>query len=407
VRAARGSMPPILLRVAGLVCLCLAAFSSARAQDGIYADFVTSQGSFTCQLHFDRAPRTVANFIGLATGERRWLDPQTGEAARRPFFHGLTFHRVVGGVNPFVIQGGSPTGESTGGPGFTFRDEFDATLRHNRAGILSMANNGMQAHPGPHANGSQFFVTLSARPELDNVHTVFGEVTSGMNVVTAIGNVAVDGSSRPLTPVVIQSVAIRRIGAAANAFNIAGQPLPAVGGAGPKLARNGAAFSLQFPRAASSDYWLFHSANLATWSGRRIGLYATAPLPGDLDVTTTAAGQAKQFYRVAQIAYPGPLYTRASVAGATISMQLTNGDNLLLTLNQAGGGVTNYNGVLGVITQATWLQEAYRGQLSCYSNLPPLVIGYDFTSATGGTFKGTAYTSPSPTAIAGTFTITP
>lgn len=379
------------------------ALGPASAQDGLYADFATSQGNFTCQLAFQTAPRTVANFVGLAADERAWLDLPSGAANKRAFYNGLTFHRVVSG---FVIQGGSPNGNGTDGPGYTFRDEFNATLRHSKAGILSMANSG------PHSNGSQFFITLAATSHLDDVHSVFGEVTSGMDVVNAIGSVAVDANGKPLTPVVINSVTIRRVGAAASAFDVSSQGLPVVGGAAPRLTKTGGNFSLQFPRALYSEYWLYDSPNLLIWARQRIGLYVTAPPSGDLDVTASAIGQPNHFYRVPEIAYPGPIFTPASLAGTELRLNLTSGETVTFAFNNAGGGTSAYNDgqttTNGTIQRFTWTQEAYRGQLYCEStNLVPLMINDVFTSSFAGTFKGTAYTQAGAVPISGTSTFTP
>ena len=390
----------------GLGRLCALAVSSvplvdAFAQDGLFADFVTSRGSFTCQLHFERAPRTVANFAALAAGERAWLDLPTGAANRRPFYDRLTFHRVVQG---FVIQGGSPKGDGTDGPGYTFRDEFQPTLRHNKAGILSMANSG------PHSNGSQFFITLAATPHLDDVHSVFGEVTSGIEVVQTIGAVQTEANGRPLVPVVMQQVTIRRVGAAANSFDFDAQGLPSVGGASPKLVKSGSNFSLQFGRALASEYWLYHSSDLATWTRQLVGLYTSnAPPPADdLDVTSMTAGRNQQFFRVPQIAYPAPLFTPATLFSSQVRLNLGNGQTLDLFFNPTGGGtdtLTNSQGSSsGTIERYTWLQEAYRGQLTCeMDNVVPIVVSLVFATAGDGTFKGTAFTSPQQ-AIAGTFT---
>lgn len=376
--------------------LLFCASVSLMAQDGIYADFTTSMGSFTCKLHYDKAPKTVANFIALTTGERAWLDLPTGAAKRTPFYDGLTFHRVVSG---FVIQGGSRKGDGTDGPGYTFQDEFEPTLRHSKAGILSMANSGLNS------NGSQFFITLAATSYLDDVHSVFGEVTSGLSVVQAIGNVPVDTNSKPVTPIIMQSVVIRRVGAAAQAFDVSVQGLPSVGGAGPNFVRSGASALLQFPKSLYSEYTLFDSSNLTTWTKSKVGLYVTSPPSSDLDVTSSAAGLA-HFYRVAQVAYPGPLFTPPSVAGTTLQLNFTVGASGTLQFNfdNSGGGTTSYSG--GTITSYSWSQEAYRGQLVCYSTtLVPFVLSHVFTSSSGGFFKGTAY-SNSPFTVAGTFTQT-
>jgi peptidyl-prolyl cis-trans isomerase A (cyclophilin A) len=139
-----------------------------------YAHFETTLGNFTVELFDVKAPKTVANFAGLAEGTKEWKHPRTGERHKRPFYDGIIFHRVIAG---FMIQGGDPLGQGHGGPGFQFEDEFHADLRHSQSGILSMAN------AGPNTNGSQFFITLGPTPHLDRKHTVFGQVTSGLDVV--------------------------------------------------------------------------------------------------------------------------------------------------------------------------------------------------------------------------------
>ena len=166
------------------------------------AHFTTSEGSFTIRLFDEEAPNTVANFVGLVEGTKEWTDPKTGQKAKRPYYDGLIFHRVIDG---FMIQGGDPLGTGTGGPGYKFADEFSAKLRHTKPGILSMANSG------PNTNGSQFFITLAATPWLDNKHSVFGEVSAGMDVVQKIGRAPTSKpGDRPLKPITIQTVRIEK-----------------------------------------------------------------------------------------------------------------------------------------------------------------------------------------------------
>jgi peptidyl-prolyl cis-trans isomerase A (cyclophilin A) len=168
----------------------------------LQAHFTTSEGNFTVRLFEEETPNTVANFAGLAEGTKEWTDPRTGQKVKRPFFDGLIFHRVIAG---FMIQGGDPLGTGTGGPGYTFADEFHPKLRHDKAGILSMAN------AGANTNGSQFFITLVPTPWLDNRHSVFGEVTAGQDVVEKIGRTPTSKpGDRPIKPVVIESVRIER-----------------------------------------------------------------------------------------------------------------------------------------------------------------------------------------------------
>ena len=167
----------------------------------VYAEFVTSEGNFTIKLFDKEAPNTVANFVGLAEGTKEWTDPRTDKKVKRPYYDGIIFHRVING---FMIQGGDPLGQGIGGPGYKFADEFHSSLRHSKAGILSMAN------AGPNTNGGQFFITLGPTPHLDNKHSVFGEVESGMDVVRKIGGTQTGPRDRPLRDVVIETVKIER-----------------------------------------------------------------------------------------------------------------------------------------------------------------------------------------------------
>jgi peptidyl-prolyl cis-trans isomerase A (cyclophilin A) len=178
--------------------------SSAQTQEKkgpVYATLKTNMGDIVIQLFEDKAPKTVANFVDLATGAKEWTDPKTKEKVKRPLYNGTIFHRVIPG---FMIQGGDPLGNGTGGPGYRFEDEFNPDLKHSKPGILSMAN------AGPNTNGSQFFITHKATPDLDGRHSVFGEVVKGQEVVIAIANVPRDFSNRPIKDVVLKEVVITR-----------------------------------------------------------------------------------------------------------------------------------------------------------------------------------------------------
>ncbi|MFN0171433.1 MAG: peptidylprolyl isomerase [Bryobacteraceae bacterium] len=157
-----------------------------------FAVFDTSEGSFKIKLHEDKTPRTVENFVDLAEGRK------TG----KPFYDGLVFHRVIDG---FMIQGGCPQGTGTGGPGYKFADEFHKELKHDKPGILSMAN------AGPNTNGSQFFITVAPTKWLDGKHSVFGEVVEGYNIVDKIAKAPTGAMDRPVTPIVVNSVKIERV----------------------------------------------------------------------------------------------------------------------------------------------------------------------------------------------------
>jgi len=168
----------------------------------VLAHFDTTLGKFTAELFEDKTPKTVANFAGLAEGSKEWTHPKTKVKSKTPYYDGIIFHRVI---RDFMIQGGDPLGLGYGGPGYNFEDEFHPSLRHDRAGILSMAN------AGPNTNGSQFFVTLGPTPHLDRRHTVFGAVIDGLDVVEKIGKTPTDKQDRPVTPIVMNKVTIERL----------------------------------------------------------------------------------------------------------------------------------------------------------------------------------------------------
>lgn len=243
--------------ILNFVLLCgldLAAVASEPAPlpDGLYAEFATPRGVFVCELFYDQAPLTVANFTGLAEGK-------LGPEPRRPFFDGLKFHRVVPG---FVVQGGDPLGTGEGGPGYEFPDEFVPGLKHDAVGVLAMAN------AGPDTNGSQFFLTLRPVNRLNYLHSVFGRTVRGVEVLALI---------KPNDA--ITAVRIRRVGAAAQAFpndNAAlaawlavtkpygGQPAP---GADAHFADPDGLLPVKPPRASYFNHQL---ANFERATGRRI-----------------------------------------------------------------------------------------------------------------------------------------
>ena len=165
----------------------------------VHATFKTSEGDFKAKLHAAECPITVGNFVGLATGQIPWTDPNTGEPAGRPLYDGTIFHRVI---KDFMLQGGDPLGRGTGGPGYRFQDEFVPSLKHDKPGILSMAN------AGPNTNGSQFFVCEVATPWLDGRHSVFGEVVEGMDVVLKIAQTPTGAQDRPQEDIVINTIEI-------------------------------------------------------------------------------------------------------------------------------------------------------------------------------------------------------
>jgi peptidyl-prolyl cis-trans isomerase A (cyclophilin A) len=160
----------------------------------------TTKGVIEVQLFSSQVPKTVGNFVGLAEGTIPWTRPD-GSPGRGPLYQNVLFHRVI---KDFMLQGGDPEGSGRGGPGYRFEDEFVPGLRHDQPGTLSMAN------AGPNTNGSQFFITTVPTPHLDNRHSVFGKVTSGMDVVRDIESVPTDRTDRPTEDVVLQKVEILR-----------------------------------------------------------------------------------------------------------------------------------------------------------------------------------------------------
>jgi len=171
----------------------------AEAGQDLWATLKTSKGTIVVKLFSKDAPKTVANFVGLATGEKEWIDPRDGQRKKSPLYDGTEFHRVI---PDFMIQGGDPTGTGRGSPGFTFGDEFQGGHKFDKKGILAMANRG------PETNGSQFFITTSTPHHLDGKHTIFGEVISGYSVVEAISQVKTMMGSRPADPVNLVSVTV-------------------------------------------------------------------------------------------------------------------------------------------------------------------------------------------------------
>ena len=178
--------------------------------DGLFAEFATTKDTMVVQLFYDKAPLTVANFVGLAEGTH----PKLADSLKGiPYYNGTIFHRVI---DQFMIQGGDPTATGMGSPGYTFGDEFDASLKHDKPGVLSMANSG------PATNGSQFFITEVPTPHLDNRHSVFGQVVKGLEVQDSISNVAVEPkTNKPLEDMTILSLNIIRQGSKAKRYDAA------------------------------------------------------------------------------------------------------------------------------------------------------------------------------------------
>ena len=375
-------------------------FVAFRPENGlaqIYADVTVSggvSGTFTITLEDTKAPITVANFIGLATGQKGWLDLVTGGIRYDPFYNGVTFHRVIAG---FMSQTGSRNGNGTDGPGYTFRDEIDPTLSHQPY-TVSMANSG------PNSNGSQWFVTQGTPSHLDGVHTVFGSVSDAGSqaVCAAINAVATDVSDRPLTPVTISSITVR--GPSLAGFNVNSSSLPKVLNGGPVMKVEGANHALGFDHESYSIYYAFHSETLTSWTAFISSQYfhTSPPAAGDIDVTGLATGS-KHFYRLARVDYsscntdtaPAPV----SIGGKTMTFPGLFGTNYVTLIFNAGGTAGTYQYLFegGAVQSGAITSVFYDKNGTPYS--PSLVVNWDmgaaitfnilnFSQATAGKFTG-------------------
>ncbi len=183
------------------LCVWVAPSSSFAAKLPTTAVIETTSGKIKVKLFADRTPKTVENFAGLATGKKTWTSPVDGKEVKgKSLYAGTVFHRVI---PDFMIQGGDPAGNGTGGPGYRFEDETEPTDSFAKAGVLAMANSG------PNTNGSQFFITVAPTPWLNGRHTIFGEVTSGMDVVNTIATSPRDARDRPLQEIKIIKVTVQ------------------------------------------------------------------------------------------------------------------------------------------------------------------------------------------------------
>jgi peptidyl-prolyl cis-trans isomerase A (cyclophilin A) len=397
--------------LAALVLVVLAARCPAQyaGTNGIFAEFNTRMGSYTCVVLHASAPKAAASFIGLATGRKAWLDPRSGLVRTNPFYNGLTFHRVASG---FVIQAGSPIGDGSDGPGYTFTDETTNGLQFNKFGVLAMANTG------PDSNGSQFFVLATdSYPSLNGGYTIFGQLYGGSNVVAAINRVATDANEKPLTNVFINSIRIVTNGAAASAFftNLNGQGLAMVTNLNLRLAKSGTNVSLIFSNRLYADNRLYASTNLIAWNGTQLGIETTLPSSNatNLQPMTGAA----QFFRAAQVLYPTNTFAPKNLFGKTLTLFYTNGTvgTNIHVFDSAGTGTFNFIGVAtGAVTSYSWLQSPFNGRLPLifYStSIVPCELRLNWRSTTNGNFTGTAYPYyPFPiftVGLSGTFTNSP
>lgn len=403
--------PARLLRVAMLLAL-LPVQGLLAQEEGLFAVFTVGgavSGEFRCQLHYDKTPRTVANFVGLATGEQTWLDYKTGLLRSDPFFDGIIFHRVIKG---FMVQAGSPNAIGNDSPGYSFEDEFDASLRHSEAGILSMAN------AGANTNGSQFFITLGEEDHLNGIHSVFGKVVDGLQLVQQIGGLPTEtnalGTDRLVNEVRIESVRIERIGAAAQAFDVGAHGLPILRPATLAWEAGARGSALELSAVSRNFYEVLHSEGLQDWepASRAIGSGQGGHKRILPELAEIATSTGSHFFRAIASEYATDLKAADSVAGKTLALIYENQGSLIIYLNFTavdGGTYRTANLTGGDITDGEIGYYYEPGPLSSFlglgfsNGLPQQSMRLMFETPTSGTFRG----SFSGGNLSGTFTLQP
>lgn len=286
--------------------------STTQAQ--IFADFETTAGNFTVRLHDDKAPKAVANFIGLATGSRPWIDSNTGKIRTDPFFNGLTFHRTAQG---FVNQFGSRNGtNSSPNPGYTFSDEFDPSLDFSTPYQFAMANSG------PNSNGSQIFVTVGTPTFLNNVHTIFGTIPddgTSRETIDAINNAPTlpsPNDETPVNPVTINKISIRRVGTSAENFDELAQNLPIPINIHTQLTSPA---TLTTSLQNNTTLQVYSSTNLAEWNFLGSIYYdGNDALPPSIGLPAPTPTIQSRFYRPTLTVYPNPPYIPTTLTAGTV-----------------------------------------------------------------------------------------
>lgn len=367
--------------------------SPARCQaqpEGIFADFITTAGRFTCSLDAVRSPKAAALFIGLATGERPWLDLKTGAVRSQPFYDGQAFTFVRPGT---LIQAGSIQDVTSASPDLAFVATLDPSLAFASPGLLAFPSEGTRCQ------GAEFFITLSSQPDLNGAGTVLGEVIEGREVVDGIGAAPLDAHSRPLTDIAIQHIQIRRVGPAAVAFDVNSQGLPVVAQAPMAITANSGMVNFTIPQKMFAEHLLFSSTNLVDWTAQSLGVDLDALTPGSL---TRPANASAEFFRLVQVQYPSSTWAPRQWADKTLTLFMPNGPATLLRFDAQGVLTCDVAGQQVVVDYA-WRQAVYRGFLGPIHlpGLPTLTLQLDFASADGGTFRDAR------SAVSGRFAVNP
>lgn len=387
---------------------------AAAQTNGIFADFSTSMGAFTVMLDYVRAPRTTANFIGLATGAQEWRDPETGGIRTDRFYDGTGVHliryddsSVPGTTNRLGFQGGlrpvrnaGGTGAWTGGPGYTILDETTNGLSHSN-GVIAMVQSG------PHTGAAEYLITrTNASGYWDGLQTVFGHVVSNMATVNAIAAVPmVDGV--PQTPVTVSNVSIRRVGAAAEAFDVSAWNLPQVVASETTLAMGAGTnlSSVAYDVPPQSEYFIIHTTNLLepAWSVNSIGFNSRTQA---FRATNTFLAQPGAFgprhvFHAAQAQYP--VFSAIDIgSGIVFAAQRTNGIVYQYQLDLRGGWGTSSTGRWqsisnitvtgsGNILDAYWRTQTVNSTwfnfMDDKGNVHSYLLGFDAAGATIGRYR--------------------
>ena len=372
--------------------LLILANTSPLVYSQVFADFEVSTngaalGTFRAHLAVEKAPRTCANFIGLASGTRPWIDLKTGVVKNKPYYDGLTFHRLI---HNFVIQGGSRNGLGNDNPGFAIQDEFHPDLRHSGRYMLSMAKTTL-----PGTGGAQFFITLEPSPFLDDLHSVFGEVITGKEIIDGFANPTTfptDSSDRPLQPIVIESVTITGPGLSSFSLTDDDLGLPHVSTAVDPLFLAPAGFDNFFSviqdSRAKTDYQIFESLNLSDWSL----FYTVLSIDAKPDQILFGGPQKpRAFIRLPSIDYSDVTNAPSNLVenDSTLILTSSGGSVVNLNFNGAQGGTwTDSLGGSGTLSEVEWIDPVPEsGRLnnltSFASNLPLGRLAARFSSPAG------------------------